>query len=311
VDTNGHLSLWDINTQQQVLSLDTTTADHSDTFQTMGTIIPLPKVQWDPHSNGHTIAVTVPAPNQKHINMISIFDVRCTKENVSTSSNHNTSSSSSSSVMEIGSTIGRSGQWYHPSHYGILDIDYNPNRPYMIGTACRNGTCQFYDLRYLPTTTTTDRSYRPMAPVCVARGGHGHYCTSIRYNPFHDQLVVSTGTDHISNLWRISSCSSAPSIVLPTTTTSSTSTTLLPVTDTLHVDDEDDYNITTTNNNSTTMTNIDMATNVGVQQYEYSDAVYTTSWGANDAWIYLTISYSDGKAVLQHVPSTEKYKILL
>jgi hypothetical protein len=84
-------------------------------------------------------------------------------------------------------------------------------------------------------------------------------------------------------------------------------------------DDDDDYHDLTNHNHSVTPTSTKkhydpntVATNVCVQQqYEYSDAVYTTAWGANDAWIYLTISYQDGKAVLQHVPSTEKYKILL
>jgi hypothetical protein len=32
--------------------------------------------------------------------------------------------------------------------------------------------------------------------------------------PFHDQLVLSGGSDGIANLWRISSCSSAPLLKL-------------------------------------------------------------------------------------------------
>jgi hypothetical protein len=52
------------------------------------------------------------------------------------------------------------------------------------------------------------------------------------------------------------------------------------------------------------------APNVRVSRYEHGDAVYWAAWGAADAWIYMTLSY-DGKAVLDHVPSKEKYKILL
>jgi hypothetical protein len=318
VDTNGHVTIWDINTQQQALSFDTTAvaSDHIETFPSKA--IPSSKVTWDPHSNGHIVAVTVPTPNRKHVNMISIFDLRCTKENIN---HHN-----SSSIMEIGGGGSQSPRAY-PSHYGILDMDYNPNRPYMIGTACRDGTCKFYDVRYPITSTTTSTTDRTNVvpsmtqPVCVARGGHSHYCTSIRYNPFHDQLVVSTGTDQKSNLWRLSSCSSAP-ILLPTTTTTTTtsSSSSGQVNDMIHATDEDnDYHDLTNHNHTMTPTSTKkhhdlntVATNVCVQQqYEYGDAVYTTAWGANDAWIYLTISYQDGKAVLQHVPSTEKYKILL
>ena len=282
MDTNGHLSLWDMNTHQQVLSFDT--LDNQDLFQNKG--IPPPKVVWDPHTNGHTVAVTVPTQNQKHVNMVSIFDLRCAKENM----NHN------SSAMEIGGP--------YQAHYGIMDMDYNPNRPFMMGTACRDGTCKFYDLRQVPTTSNPTKRHSPAA-VCVARGGHTHYCTNIRYNPFHDQLVVSTGTDRMSNLWRLSSCSSAPIILPSSSTTTSVPATTNPMNDD---DDDDEY---ATNTSTTTNMATASATNVCVQRHEFSDSVYTTAWGANDAWIYLTISYEDGKAVLQHVPSTEKYKILL
>ncbi len=31
-----------------------------------------------------------------------------------------------------------------------------------------------------------------------------------KYNPFHDQLVLSGGSDNLVNLWRVASVSSAP-----------------------------------------------------------------------------------------------------
>jgi hypothetical protein len=52
------------------------------------------------------------------------------------------------------------------------------------------------------------------------------------------------------------------------------------------------------------------AANVRVSRHEHSEAVYGASWGAADAWIYACVGY-DGKFVLNHVPSKEKYKILL
>jgi hypothetical protein len=52
------------------------------------------------------------------------------------------------------------------------------------------------------------------------------------------------------------------------------------------------------------------APNVRVERYDHGEAVYGASWSAADAWIYMTLGY-DGKAVLHHVPSKEKYKILL
>jgi EARP and GARP complex-interacting protein 1 len=114
-------------------------------------------------------------------------------------------------------------------------------------------------------------------PLLVARGGHNHYVCNVKYNPFHDQLVVSTGTDSIVNLWRVSTISSAPLLTL----------------------DEDNPEKSETS-----------ALNVRVSRYEHTDSVYGMTWSAADAWVYVTVSY-DGKVVLNHVPSKEKYKILL
>ena len=35
-----------------------------------------------------------------------------------------------------------------------------------------------------------------------------------------------------------------------------------------------------------------------------------TAWSCYDAWVFASLSY-DGRVVMNHVPSTEKYKILL
>jgi len=111
-------------------------------------------------------------------------------------------------------------------------------------------------------------------PVLTARGGHSHWVSALQYNPFHDQLVVTTGTDGVAALWRWSTVSSAPVL-----------------------EDEGDRND-------------NHALNTLVARHEHGESCYAAAWSAADAWIYLTVSF-DGKAVLQHVPSKEKYKILL
>lgn len=116
-------------------------------------------------------------------------------------------------------------------------------------------------------------------PLLTARGGHSHYAWQVKYNPFHDQLVVSTGTDAVVNLWRVSTISSAPLLSLGSNT------------------NEDAGSDTS-------------APDVRVARFEHGDSVYGMAWGAADAWIYTTVGY-DGKVVLNHVPSKEKYKILL
>ena len=145
----------------------------------------------------------------------------------------------------------------------MTDLDYNPNKPYVLATAGQDGTAKFWDLR------------QAKQPVLTASGGHSHWLSRVRYNPFHDQLVLTTGTDCVSNLWRLSTISSAP--LLQDTDAGSSET---------------------------------AAPNVRVARHEHGDSVYAAAWGAADAWIYMTVSF-DGKAVLSHVPSKEKYKILL
>lgn len=129
-------------------------------------------------------------------------------------------------------------------------------------------------VKYWDTRTTR-------RPLLIAKGGHSHYAWSVRYNPFHDQLVLSTGTDAVVNLWRVSTISSAPLLTLedaPRGRGESGSETSAP--------------------------------NVRVVRQEMSDSVYSAAWSAADAWQYMAVTY-DGRVALHHVPSKEKYKILL
>ena len=43
---------------------------------------------------------------------------------------------------------------------------------------------------------------------------------------------------------------------------------------------------------------------------DFEDSVYSLAWSYSDAWIWAAVSY-DGKLLLNHVPKTVKYSILL
>ena len=43
---------------------------------------------------------------------------------------------------------------------------------------------------------------------------------------------------------------------------------------------------------------------------DHEQSVFAAAWSAADAWIFASLS-ADGKAVINHVPPAEKYKILL
>jgi WD40 repeat protein len=105
-------------------------------------------------------------------------------------------------------------------------------------------------------------------------GGHSHWCYTVKYNPSHDQLLLTGGTDSNVNLWRCSSISSAPLLELEGETS--------------HKD-------------------IDCK----VRSYhEHEESVYSIAWSSCDAWTWASLDFS-GRVAVNHVPSTEKYKILL
>jgi WD40 repeat protein len=76
-------------------------------------------------------------------------------------------------------------------------MDFNPNKPMVLATSGDDRAVRIWDLR------------RVRAPVKMLTG-HSHWCSTVRYNPFHDQLLASCGTDGGVNLWRVSSVSSVP-----------------------------------------------------------------------------------------------------
>lgn len=171
------------------------------------------------------------------------------------------------------------------AHDGIIrDIDYNPNRQQMIISTGDDRKIKFWDIR------------NPIKPVKTLLG-HSHYVWCARYNPFHDQLVVSGASDNVVNLWRIASCSSSPwigtdnSISVSNSIGHSSNSELFAEKGSSAIDDDPpDVKVRS------------------IDQHE--DSVYGVAWSSADAWMFASLSY-DGRITINHVPSTEKYKILL
>ncbi|KAL4144220.1 hypothetical protein PRNP1_013359 [Phytophthora ramorum] len=116
----------------------------------------------------------------------------------------------------------------------------------------------------------------------LALGAHSHWVWSTCYHPQHDQLVLTGGSDATLALWRVSSISSSPLVEL----------------------DERDLMDETAGGAAVADTLIRRVE-------EHEDAVYAARWAAGgDAWMFASVSY-DGRLAINHVPSTEKYKILL
>lgn len=160
----------------------------------------------------------------------------------------------------------------------IRDVDYNPNKPHTLLACGDDRSIRIYDTRRLSSSTSSN----PITPL-LTLSGHSHTVHTAKYNPFHDQLLLSGGSDDVVNLWRIASCSSSPWIA---STESGDK------------------------NNDTDDTEDPPDVKVSSMDQQHEDSVYSVAWSASDAWIYCSLSY-DGRLVINHVPSTEKYKILL
>eukprot|EP00644_Phytophthora_capsici_P017279 jgi/Phyca11/10360/fgenesh1_pm.PHYCAscaffold_48_\ len=116
----------------------------------------------------------------------------------------------------------------------------------------------------------------------LSLNAHSHWVWSTHYHPQHDQLVLSGGSDATLALWRVSSISSSPLVELDERDLMDETAGGAAVADTL------------------------------IRRFEeHEDAVYAARWAAGgDAWMFASVSY-DGCLAVNHVPSTEKYKILL
>ena len=157
--------------------------------------------------------------------------------------------------------------------------------------------------------------------------------------------MLSGGSDGIANLWRISSCSSAPLLKLngdddddddddddgndiSTGRGGGDDVAEEKRDDEVANDDEDDvranYNWTPKGNHGddddeesegvdkskSPRNDESSAQDVRVTRFKCSDVTADLAWSAADPWVYATLSH-DGAMVVHHVPSKEKYKILL
>ncbi|XP_066999676.1 EARP-interacting protein homolog [Anabrus simplex] len=151
----------------------------------------------------------------------------------------------------------------------IRDLDFNPNKQYYLATCGDDGCSKFWDVR------------NPSEPV-VSRSDHSHWVWSIRYNHFHDQLVLTSSSDFRVILTCMASISSEPYT---------------------HGGDED-------LNESEGGHKEKLEDGVLATYDEHEDSVYSVEWSTADPWTFASLSY-DGRLVINKVPRADKYKILL
>jgi len=166
-------------------------------------------------------------------------------------------------LMMLDTRTLKTAQWVNDAHeQRVRGMDFNPNKPNVLLSSGDDYRMCFWDLR------------KPGQPLRTERA-HSHWVTTASYNRFHDQLVLSSGTDCLVKLWRAASISSAPP----------------------SLDLEEDVG--------------EGEADGLVKLFEdHEQSVFGAVWSAADAWIFASLSL-DGKAAINHVPPAEKYKILL
>jgi WD40 repeat protein len=158
----------------------------------------------------------------------------------------------------------------------VRDLDFNPNKQYYLGSCGDDCKTKFWDIR------------NTAEPVKVL-SDHSHWVWNVRYNHFHDQLVLTSSSDSRVILTNLTSISSEPYGHLMDDDLS----------------DEDD------SDTSKTRTQVEPMKDGVVSVYEeHEDSVYAVEWSSSDPWIFASLSY-DGRLVINRVPRATKYSIIL
>ncbi|XP_041359477.1 EARP and GARP complex-interacting protein 1-like [Gigantopelta aegis] len=157
----------------------------------------------------------------------------------------------------------------------VRDLDFNPNKQYYLASCGDDCKVKFWDTR-----KTTES--------LMTLSEHSHWVWSVRYNQFHDQLILTSSSDSHVILNNIVSLSSEPFGHL--------------------VDKDDDSD---NDGDSLQDRPVDPPKDGVIATYEeHEDSVYAVTWSTADPWVFGSLSY-DGRLVINRVPRAEKYKILL
>lgn len=189
----------------------------------------------------------------------------------------------------------------------VNSIDFNPNSQYHIASGGDDCRSNFWDLR-----NTSNPALHLQ--------NHTHWIWSIRYNPFHDQLVLSAGSDARVALMRAQSVASEP---------------YGQIADDDYEDEnngnDDNQNEGGEPNENSTKAESDVdnegsSTDLNTPDYpksketeklgdeviniyeEHDDSVYVAEW-ATDPWIFASLGF-ESRLVINKVPKSEKFNVL-
>jgi len=152
----------------------------------------------------------------------------------------------------------------------LRGLDFSCATPDRILTACSDGSVLFWDGRQLSAPVS--------ASAQTSLHAHQHHCLGASFHPYHDQLVLSWGSDHTAKVFDLQQASSA---------------TASPVT-------------------STTVPKVRHLWNATPEKSltDFGESVYSATWSNSGTWIFAGVSFH-GKVLVDAVPQASKMRILL
>lgn len=154
----------------------------------------------------------------------------------------------------------------------IRDLDVNSNKPFTLATVADDSALKIWDVR------------NNKAPI-FSRRDHQHWIFSVSFNKFHDQLILTSGSDGSVMLTCAGSCSSETM-------------------------DSKNASKETNENEEIKGTHKKQLADGLLEKFEqHEDSVYCAEWSV-DPWIFCSVSW-DGRVVIKKVPKKYKYQILL
>ncbi|PRD19901.1 UNVERIFIED_CONTAM: tssc1 [Trichonephila clavipes] len=285
-----HGALWKLPANSKTCSSDDScltypALKHVTDFDTRDSVGELKSILWEPISGNRVISLS---DNSFHLwdlnNVVKplqqsevVFEQKGRQKFVSAAWNphHNCNIVATSLDTSVRSWDLRTSQnaWSVENAHGQLvrSIDFNPNKQYYIATCGDDCQTRFWDVR------------NTNGPLLVF-SNHSHWVWCVKYNSFHDQLVLTSSSDSRVILSRAASVSSEPFG---------------------HLLDDDDIN-----NHEEGDKNKQISDDVISIYEEHEDSVYAVEWSTVDPWLFASLSY-DGRLVINKVPRSEKYRILL
>ncbi|PFH36208.1 WD domain, G-beta repeat-containing protein [Besnoitia besnoiti] len=183
----------------------------------------------------------------------------------------------------------------HGAFAAPLAIDSNPNLSFSLVSGASDGSVAFWDWRML---------HHP----AILRDIHSHWVTSVAFNAFHDQLLLTASTDSTVKLHHAEPLAVGRS--LPPRAGGVSSSGVKRDNGSIEGDDTHAADAGAGDGGRQREKREETSHEL-ISTYEGSeDSVAAVAWASDDAWVFAALT-AEGRVSFHQVPPKEKYRILL